>query len=360
MNDIGDTEEREPKDSPAITVERSETWLLAGSSKSGKTFFLAMAMLSPEFELEVRGQHTGIDNFDFIRDVDQHLEVDKFLQELIETGNPPATVSTDLIEYRFTLAVTPMSTDAVPDPTRLPKAIDDTRIRLLDGPGGAMFPYLPEEEVRDDPDLSKLREHFLNEAHDASAVLLCLPMAEPGTGTSQRERQQLISFLNGVRLGHFPGIKRIAVCLTKYESRFFDNGHKAEELARDPANIRRIWKEFDPNDGFFEKLRDCAKKNVEVMLFPVSAFGFVRGTGFANLLPGRDGKADLPMVLEPRPTMRVGHYQTPLYPRAFSQGEVEKLRGTFNLAAPFVYLATGSTNGLLHAPVEDIDPGKAG
>lgn len=329
---------------------RQETWLLAGASKSGKTYFLSAAH-DAQIEVEAKRTIPGIKNFNFKYGRDQRLKLATVQEQILKEGVLSATEGNDLLRYVFKMEI---ELDGSVSAASLPgngsdatlSNLPETQIVLLDGPGGGMFPSVDAVTASTRDDLQEFSQAFQAAAFEATGILLFLPTKKRSKEAEYHEREEIIAFLTDVWEGKFRKIERIAVCLSKYEVMFLNKGNQAETMAKDSSRIEEVWREVDGGFRILESLNDCwLKQNIDVRIFPVSAFGFVGETGFPNVVEQnvRGHNLQLPMVLVPQPDVRVGKLEVPLYPRPFPAHDVDTLHKSFNLAAPMIFLASGYT-----------------
>ena len=331
-----------------------ESWVLVGSVGSGKTFFLDTAMTSRAVERSVANPRTGIMNFDFIVQTGSDTAyVDQVLRTRAQGSVPDAT-SGEVRPHRFVVNLQPDPSGEVAD-SALPVAMHRKRILMIDGPGGALVRDRPKAELE-----GTGLEHTgrdLNEAvMNATALIMCIPAIPNDRATMEFEDGSLVELLSKIMLADAPKLKRIAVCLTKYDAPLYDLGPDAHRAARDRDTIATTWMNIESRRNIHEALRDIAlsstaENRVDVMFFPVSTYGFIGDTGYPNYEP----RTDLPLVLPQHPLLRVGHFDVPLYPEPFKPSEVNKLVRPFNIAEPLAFLAGGSAKGMLHMSMDEME-----
>lgn len=347
---------------PARAPERDATWIMVGAVSSGKTFFVDLVTVNPGIEREIRwAKESPYANFNFHPvspgTPGSESYAVRALKSLAQNGRPPATsgkprehvfhVSAQLKDGRS-------STPEVPDPL-----LTRCRVRLVDSPGANQMPNDDPSTLT--PEDQEERAKLSATAQDnAEALLLFLPARTRKFQSQEVEHLNLTEMLRRVCKKEFRKLKRIAVLLTKYDAAFQQHGDKAEQFARDPSQIPAVWELIDASGHLMEGISDAATADQElsVVFFPVSSYGFIGDTGFANVLTLPDdydnATEDLPIILRHRSSLEVGPYDVPLFPDAFSQADYDNYWKPFNLLAPLVFLAGGNPAGLLHMTLNDL------
>jgi len=335
---------------PDDIASEKETWVLVGAVGWGKTCLIDPVKITSEFGEDVCNDVTGIRNFLvlFDRTTDPGHVFD-VLQDRHTRFTPTATYG-EVRSHSFQITV--RMTDAIK-----PRINKD--INLIDGPGGALLPAGRQVSREDE----QLRGEYLEKVRSATTLLICLP--SPGTSGNEAdavasgfdfEAQNLIEILNDGMRRKMPSLRRIAVCLTKYEARFRILGPHARNKALDPAEIVETWRRLNQQAMILNALKNVSEdvqetgNAPEIVVFPVSFYGFINGTGHANFEPF----SGLPVILPFRPDTTITGTPVKLYPSSFTFEAVNRLWRPFNLMAPFAYLTTGSREGLLCLEIDEL------
>ncbi|MGF1453779.1 MAG: hypothetical protein ACFB6R_00220 [Alphaproteobacteria bacterium] len=136
-------------------------------------------------------------------------------------------------------------------------------------------------------------------------------------------------------------LERLIICLTKYESRWAAYGRDAIRAALDPAEFHRAAFEVVSDDDALRRSliglaakKTTAGRAVEIVLCPVSVYGFVLRNGCANFDLHQDGM----LIQAPGPegfTKRRRSF--PLYP----EEEARRYWQPFLIVDPFMSALTG-------------------
>jgi len=187
-------------------------------------------------------------------------------------------------------------------------------VTLIDGPGGAIVPS-GLWHVAQPTDLASIAERYARELLEADALMVFLPVLLPGEDYNVHEFQNLLAILDRAASGEFKKLRRIALCITKYEALFFDDGANASAAALEPERLKAAFAAVDPKGNLAERLQDATPErggSIEVCVFPVSAYDFIGETGFCNL--ERVSRMPLVSPIEPRVSVTSIH-GIDLYPR---------------------------------------------
>ncbi len=184
----------------------------------------------------------------------------------------------------------------------------------------------------------------------ARSVVLCLPVTyfeDKGGATGL----QYIKFLERLRAPDC-GLETLVICLTKYESRWAAFGREAVQAALDPAEFLAAAHEIIcDDDGLRRSLiglagkRGAGGKPVNIVVCPVSVYGFINKNGCANYDLHHDS-----MLIQSRIDPRDADARPfPLY----GEEEARRYWQPFLIADPFMYLATGRM-GRMTYPLDEI------
>lgn len=196
-------------------------YLIIGPTKSGKTGLLAtLAQASWSYELTEEGTSVRV-----LRPNPAMSALADLAQGTIREGMLPMSATNEVIEYEFTLHVQRRKVAFLPWPTQETEG----RFSLWDGPGGALFPNPTAGGASFDiVEYRRFRDALVESLTRASGLMLCLDSTDNTRALEMFEA--LPGIMRDTGLATLP-CKRVAVCLTKVDSRFADKGTEARATA---------------------------------------------------------------------------------------------------------------------------------
>lgn len=194
----------------------------------------------------------------------------------------------------------------------------------------------------------------------ARSIMMCIPMTSGAqdANTIQR-RSDLLNELWDRRRGEQPTsrLERLAVCLTKCEVPAAPHGRDAVHVAQSREFLLDAVASTIDRATLNALLRLAngpgkSGKTVQVCIFPVSTFGFVRHNGCANYDAHPDGKGGLLTIAQPTEGVEIKPGET----RAFPLYRVDKALHywrPFHIVDPLMFLSTGEKGFLAIDMAED-------
>jgi hypothetical protein len=237
---------------------------------------------------------------------------------------------------------------------RFRRADSDKRtadIAITDAAGGhLMGPDVENQEV----EIKKKALEFATAVRQSQGVVFCLPADVTETGAEADDKQ--IQVINQLAVREQIALRRLVICLTKYEAQFLHMGSEALDRALSREEFARIALEKLPT-GLRRSLVALASKAgskskngpIEVCITPASTYGFVRFNGCVNFNP-----------LTGRLLTESG-VRVPVHPRAvdvkppyYREDVAISYWQPFFIVDPFVYAAFGD-KGLLMWNILDLE-----
>lgn len=366
---------------PVPKADQLDLITLVGPSAAGKTHMLAAigsagnvrqdtklganTDINFSFNLEgIEGDQASCDYVKTLRD-----DYDKILEGRGDTEG------TDSV-FRLKFGVTydePANAEALttkagvfrrastPEPTR-ELATRNVAFELVDGSGGDLTTFQLQRDV--DPTVRKRMDAHYEVLTKARAALICLPWIDESSiadesdeDLSDRDVQGLENILKNSSFAENAQLENIAVCFTKYEMAFLDEGANAHKKAIDPKiglkEIRNSSSDdiFEALQHYLSNVQEGRKPNIRI--FPCSTFGFVNGFGASNFYPSKEFPGLLTRYLPPDvwqedPKIQ-DHFPAPLRNRKAST-----MWHPFNIGSPFFFAATGKVTGPISFSLEEL------
>lgn len=229
---------------------------------------------------------------------------------------------------------------------------------IVDGRGGDIASQQP--ITRDDKVRYDRLEAYRQAIQEATGMILCMStdtddFAVKEAKGLEREIIRALKEKRERRKGSVP-LKHISICLMKYERLFENAPGSAAYLARDPNNLRELFKDSGVVDFFkFLISRSMGPDAFSVRIFPNSTYGFVDGTGAPNFYPYRYAPGLLTRVVDPDqyddtdlPNLQE-HFPVPV-----NQELAQRYWVPFNIAPPVIYALSGRETGPMFLRPEEL------
>lgn len=383
---MSDPETNPPVEEQTSKINKTSTITIMGPSKSGKTMMVSTLLNSAKLVEDVIAQDPELNRLSLVRCKDNDpgslAIIDKAYDDVLNGNGIASTL--EAIDIQFDMIVRPESTASglksvlagFSSSSGEDSGLPSTRFTLRDGPGGALRKV---DGFKDVAEINTEEHKYLDAMHQSSGLVVCLPANRDDYIDKNFNPQELK--LQRLLADGSP-LKYIAVCLTKYDMLFPDMGGKGFEFATDMdtalPRIQRIANGHYADMISVLKDLDGAPKRysqtgeqIQVRVFPVSTFGFIKGNGAANYysptltappdpdapVDKKDGLMSKPGLmtrvisekyLEATPEMR-NHYPAPI-----SDATAREMWHPFNLVAPFYYAATGRLATKYHFDLSDL------
>ena len=303
-------------------------WTLVGSTKTGKTSFLFAAL-------------QRLDETSALQILHLPSTIEELGRRLIEQRKQ-STVSGTLnaiVRYGFRASA-----------ELVQKGADWPDITLTDGPGGDLLPMAGEVF---DPVRSPARTEYRTAVDASEGILLFLPHPTATQGPDMEWISRVTNFVSELAEKSGP-LQRIALCISKADlCASFKPASGQSATALEFAELtRKAYRAADPNGSVCRDLRNLARRRpeVSVAVFALSAFGTVGNTGHPNVIV----PFDLPLVHHLTLPEIVGRSCVPIFPRPFTEVEINSLWRPFNVNSPLRFLFDGVISDQLGLRVEDV------
>ena len=250
-------------------------------------------------------------------------------------------------------------------------------LRLIDDRGGALA--RPREHARGDTVNQKRIEAYRTAVAGSSGLIVCLPFGD--RDYNDRAASALKLEIDLALSKTKTPIRHVAICLTKFESLFTTFGADAASKAKSLDLLRQHLSRF----GYMELVKTIFAyteasfwlKKLTARVFPVSTYGFVRGTGAANFYPWKlrpglmtrsveeEDYEDFDVWLR-RERKQAENEEMPFsyegcshlrdhYPVEIPEGHAKSLWHPFNIAPPLLFAATGRETGPMCLTKADLE-----
>lgn len=358
---------------------------LVGPSNSGKTFLLAALGSAASVARDALEGEDAVARCSFVfeldkDDADSQIKIN-LLRSLYEgildaAGGSAATAK--IFRYRVKVSHSesaPTSTAEVSQPYRLRKKApeiiqphtDDLQskrelFQIVDGRGGDLTSL----QYRNDPgpDAIKFIDEHYGALLEASGALICLPWRDGKTIEQSDEVEVLDGAIDGlerlIKDSDFCDrslVENLAVCITKYELAFLEDGSNAYKKALNTEATREVLRNSVYSD-LFDALRDLHQdrpigKKPRIRVFPCSTFGFVEGKGASNYYPSQK----YPGLLTRSVSRQIWQNDPEIkahFPQPISNTKASAMWMPFNLGSPSFFAATGKVTGPLSFSLDDL------
>ncbi len=233
-----------------------------------------------------------------------------------------------------------------------PAREEELEFSIVDGRGADAAPV--EMIQSDDKDATARRQEYRDGMDDSSGFVLFMPLMSDDEGTkaiiSQRFLGEITESLRRKRekLGTLPKLQRIALCFTKCERAFMNDGVYAAESATEMARYDGFFRGNAVLSTFRSLLADSLKDDTfDMRVFPVSTYGFVRNSGSPNFYPWPSSPGLLTRAVDPiddYDDIDMPDYKDH-FPIALKDDQARSLWRPFNIAPPLLYALTGRITG---------------
>lgn len=231
--------------------------------------------------------------------------------------------------------------------------ISATNFVLWDAPGG----HMTGDFVSHDESVLREKLEFKRALNSAEAVIICVSVLDKDYKDQQINalEAELKDLINN--RGSSP-LRRIIVCLTKFDALFQRDGTDAYKRASDPDEVaKRLRAETCERYGnLFAVLKhlnghhyEQTGAEIEVRVFPVSTFGFVKGEGAANFYDHKKWPGLMTRTISGLALDTVSDEDNrPMrdhYPVEMLDAKAKPLWRPFNLLQPLYFAAEGRIAG---------------
>ena len=242
---------------------------------------------------------------------------------------------------------------------------------IVDGRGGDIAPpsFVDPSDPENEAQLSR-RSEYLAGLDESVGILVCMPIRDEEFDTTMATKMVNTILTTIERRKKASGLKpleRIALCFTKYDLLFSQDGANAGVEASDPALVL----EQLTGQTMFEVFRPLFNEqkqsdDLEIRIFPASTLGFVDGVGAANYYDYQHAPGLLTRIVSPEfdyndPDLNrdAGVEGKSTYEDHFPFELTEQAASTlwqpFNIAPPLVFALRGRLTGPLHLSPDDFN-----
>jgi hypothetical protein len=226
---------------------------------------------------------------------------------------------------------------------------------LIDGRGADLTAFRYNDNLME-TDQKYLDDHY-RALTAAKGAMICLPWRSTSIleqsvehEVPDRDIDGLENLLKSSEFAKSSQLDYIAVCISKYELAFLNDGANAYLNACDRETGLELLKQGSYK-GIFLALRDYqanlpSGRTTKIAIFPCSTYGFVNGNGAANYYPsskypGLLTRSLSSLKLEDNPDLQ-NHFPVPL-----SDAKASDMWHPFNLGSPMLFATTGRLTGPL-------------
>lgn len=246
------------------------------------------------------------------------------------------------------------------------------RFDVVDGRGGDLAPpaFVDPNDPENEDQLSR-RAEYVAGLDESVGVLVCMPIKDEEFDTTMATKlvDTIVKTIKRrKRANALKPLERIALCFTKYDLLFSQDGTDAGHQALDPGVVieqlsgQTMFEVFRP---LFNEQKQSSELDIRV--FPASTLGFINGAGAANYYDYQHA----PGLLTRRVTPEIDYDDPDLNPDAGREGKstyqdhfpfqiTEQAASSqwqpFNIAPPLVYALTGRLTGPLHLSPDEFNP----
>lgn len=223
---------------------------------------------------------------------------------------------------------------------------------IVDGRGADAA---PSEVITDaDKDAVKRRQDYRDGMDESSGFVLFMPLMSDDEGSEAIISQHFLAELSkAIERKANPtksnvALKQVALCFTKCERAFVEDGVYAFDEARDPRTYEDLLRDNAVLSTFRSVLAESLREDAfDVRVFPVSTYGFVHDSGAPNFYPWPSAPG-----LLTRAVNEFDHYndgEIPDYkdhfPFPVQDDQAKSMWRPFNIAPPILYALTGRITG---------------